>query len=305
MPVANIQWAKATFEDPNQIGEQPTPAGFLTNKFPLFDTGRAKVLFDYTVPAGKVLSLANLLFAPIPPDSIYAIAGTPTEAGKAYLLVDGTTKFEGRLQPCPINSATTPRTVPYRARCRMSLGEGVDFTSGQVLKLQAEPVSAGPFSSGASLPTKWTAALHGEAVSGGAVDIQRGVLRTPPRGTATDILSYTVPANGLRLFWFDVMAWSAEALGPSVQVFINGALVLEAGYVSLMREQTCFNSGDQGRGCWSIGGLGSWGLQLRHGDRVLMLGHAYLDWGQAVGVQLPSMEEAMVTAEAVYQAGVI
>ena len=292
---ASIQWAKGTFDDPNQLGALPNSLEPSLAKFPLFGPENAKRLFEYVVPAGKVVTIRGLLLTLIPPGNLYASVGTPTQAGLVYLLVDGATKFEDRLQPCPLGSSSTERTVEWRYRSLMSLGEGVDFTSGQVLKVQCNPAS--PFSSGARLPSKWVARLHGKAVSGEAVDMQTGMFCTPDTGTALDILSYTVPANGLRLFYWDVNVFSTEVIVASVQVFVNGSCVGEYGYLSANREQTVFRSSATCMGVIPVSGFGDWGMKLNHGDRVEVLGHAYLDYGQAVGVQMACDEMAEIGVE--------
>jgi hypothetical protein len=133
--------------------------------------------------------------------------------------------------------------------------------------------------------------------------MQTGVLRTPNTGTALDILSYTVPANGLRLFYWDVNVFSTEAIVASVQVFVNGACVGEYGYLSMNREQSIFRSSASCMGVIPISGFGDWGLKLNHGDRVEVMGHAYLDYGQAVGVQMACDETAEIGVEPSYALG--
>jgi hypothetical protein len=292
---ANIQWATGTFDDPNRLGDLTAGGVAIPVKFPLFGPENAKVLFEYVVPAGKVATIKNLLITLVPSGNLYVISGTPTEAGLVYLVVDGSTKFEGRLQPTPLNSINNMQTVEWGYRSCMSLGEGVDFTSGQVVKVQALPMA--PFGSGARLLSKWVARLHGKAVSGGAVDMQTGALRTPATGTALDILSYTVPANGLRLFYWDVNVFVSETIVASVQVLVNGACVGEYGYLCVNREQTVFRSSASCMGVIPISGFGDWGMKLNHGDRIQVLGHAYLDYGQAVGVQMACDETAEIGVE--------
>jgi hypothetical protein len=287
MPSRLIEWQKATFTDPNKIGDS-LGGRTVTGEFPLFKSESAAVAFSYVVPAGKVINLKNLLINVLPPACLYKVAGAYINLGSVYFLVDGTTKWEGRLVRAPMNAAGVSWTEDWRQRCcpLLNIGEGIDFTSGQVLKLQINPLAP---ATGQRLAMKCSAVMHGKAVTGGAVDMQKGVIFSPEPGAARDILSYTVPANGFRLFSARVDAWISEPVCASVQVFVNGACVIEAAYLSFDGERTVFGAGNPGLGVFPIMGPGAWGMKLSHGDRVDVLGHAFLDYGQELGVQMAAM----------------
>jgi len=293
---ANIQWGKGVFDDPNKRGgEIPNPltsAGFATG-VPLFPLGDATLLLEYVVPAGKVETLKNLLVSVIPPGSMFAPAGAGLRMGTAFLVVDGTTKAELSIQQFPIHSPTLKIAVDWRNAVRgRSLGEGVDFTSGQVIKVQVTPLEP---AAGLILASKWIAELHGKNPVTGAADLQIGVLRSPASGTALDILSYTVPAQGFRLMSWDVKAAYTEPWCATVQVYVNGSCIAELGYLTCPGETTVFAP----QGHYGVINLlkGGWGIKLNHGDRIEVWAHALLDFGQAAVVQMAFDETAEIGIE--------
>ena len=299
---ANILWGKGIFDDPNRLGgEIPNPltSAGLTTGVPLFPLGQARLLLEYVVPAGKVETLKNLLVKVIPPGSMYAPAAAALRMGTALLVVDGTTKAELSIQNYPIQSPSTMWTVdwPNGDRCP-SVGEGVDFTSGQVIKVQVTPLEP---VAGLILASKWIARLHGKDPTTGAADLRIGTLRSPASGAALDILSYTVPANGFRLMSWDVKGMYAEPWNATIQVYLNGACIAEFGYLGFHGETTVF--GPQGHHGVINLLKGGWGIKLNHGDRVEVWAHAQLDFGQAAAVQMACDEMAEIGVEPTYTLG--
>ena len=301
---ANIQWGVGSFDIPGGCGgETPNPITRVDDLrlVPLFRMNDAKLLLQYVVPAGKVETLKNLLVSVMPPNNLYGPPGTSfgSRMGTALLVVDGTTKAELSIQGFPIHSAATQWTVdwPNGDRCP-SIGEGVDFTSGQVIKVQVTPLSP---QAGMVLASKWVAQMHGKNPASGSADLRIGVLRSPAGGVAQDILSYTVPADGFRLMSWDVTGMYADPWCATVQIYINGACIVELGYLGFYGERTVF----AGRGHHGVINLlkGGWGIKLNHGDRVEVWAHAQLDFGQAAAVQMACEEMAEIGVEPTYALG--
>lgn len=298
--MTSIQWGKAVFDDPNKLGDSPTPSRVPTGEYPMFKCDSANVLLDYVVPAGKTVDLKSLLLNVLPPACIFKAAGAACRAGTFYLDVDGVDKFEMVKNPMPLNSASGYETYGWWNQHRqMSLGEGIDFTTGQVLKVKVNPLAPAV---GQRLAMKIFARLHGKEISGGSVSMQTGVLRTPATGSVVDILSFTVGANGFRLFSWGVQCWITEPFCASVQLYINSACVHEFGYLTFDGEKTTFGSGPN-NGVLALLGMG-WGVKLNHGDHVEVLGHAWLDYGQAAGVHLAMREESELGQSPSYVMGV-
>ena len=300
---ANIQWGKGVFDNPNKRGgETPNPITRADDLalVPLFQMNSATLLLQYVVPAGKVETLKNLLVGVIPPGNMFAPAGAGLRMGTALLVVDGTTKAELSIQNFPIHSPSLKVSVDWRNAVRgRSLGEGVDFTSGQVIKVQATPLEP---AAGLILASKWIAELHGKNPVTGAADLRIGTLRSPASGAALDILSYTAPAQGFRLMSWDVKGYYTEPWCATVQVYINGSCITELGYLTFHGETTTFAP----QGHYGVINLlkGGWGIKLNHGDRVEVWAHALLDFGQAATVQMACNETSEIGVQPNYLIGV-
>ena len=294
---ANIQWGKGVFDDPNKRGgEIPNPitSAGLSTGVPLFALGDATLVLQYVVPAGKVETLKNLLVSVIPPGNMTSPATAFGERmGTATLVVDGTTKAEISIQNFSLQTAASLQSVdwPNEKRCP-SVGEGVDFTSGQVIKVQATPHD---FVTGMIFASKWTAELHGKNPVSGAADLRIGTLRSPATEVAQDIISYTVPANGFRLMSWDVKGIFADPWCATVQIYINGSCIAELGYLTFPGEATVFGP-QMHNGVINLL-KGGWGIKLNHGDRVEVWAHALLDFGQAAAVQMACDETAEIGVE--------
>jgi len=291
-----IQWGKGTFDDPSKLGGEiinPISVPAMFNRFPLWELGSATPVWQYVVPAGKRIELKNLLVAVIAPKNMYAPATVAARMGTALLVVDGTTKQELSIQNYPLHASGTMWTVdwPNGNRCP-SLGEGVDFTSGQVVKVQVTPLSA---QAGLVRAEKWIARLHGKNPTTGGADLQIGSLRSPNTGSAVDILSYTAPANGFRLMSWDVKGYYVEPWCATVQLYINGSCVCELGYLGFHGETTVFGPQSHNGNINLL--KGSWGVELNQGDRVEVWAHALLDFGQSAVAQMAYDETGYVGSQ--------
>lgn len=296
---ANLQWGRATFDDPNQVGEWSSLLLATAGQVPLFSGGKARPILQYVVPAGKVETIKNLLITLLPPTLLSRPGGAALRSGTAFLVVDGVTKAELSLNPVPLNSASTKRTTNWYRSHLMNGGEGVTFTSGQVVKIQVTPLAV---ATNIVLPCKYVARLHGKDPLTHAPLLQIGALRTPLSGTPLDVLSYTVVAGDFTLLSWEIDVFAVNPTIATVQVFLNGACVVELGYLTFDMEHCVFNPNVSSGALNLLGG--AWGLKLNHGDRIEVFGHAELDYGQAVGAQIACNQVSETGVQPAFLVGV-
>ncbi len=276
--------------DPNAVGDANLyPIGAARTGVPYGTLDSPWRIATYEVPPGKTAALETVVVGLSAGSSAGLVGSAVVNLGTFFLVVDGADKAEVRLHGIPrFTGAVGPVMTAWRGRRSVhNFADGVDFTSGQVLTLQWTPQAVGD----SRLLAKAAGRLHGLDPVTGTPVLLLATLRPKETTARQVILTYTVPANGFRLFSWDLQAWNIEPVIAGLELFLNGALILETGPLGQSSQSPVFGGSSCGaRGM--VGGLALplGGLVLNHGDRLELLGHALMDVDQVVGWQVLGTE---------------
>lgn len=198
--------------------------------YPFLRTGVS--VLTYQVPDRTKAVLGSLtLWASANALSALNAQATILNAGLVEFLVDGTNKWEQRLVAPYFTGAGTFSQPLHPAFAQPPhFGNGIDFTSGQVLTVRLTPTAG----TDGIVPVNYRATLWGLDPVSGATLIQDATVY--PRSTALDatinVLAYSVPANGFRMLGWMVDVNQSDVVLGNMNVYLDDVCVLETGYIT-------------------------------------------------------------------------
>jgi hypothetical protein len=274
-----LQAGRVLFDDGAKLGDSGVKFGD-QSPFPAYNEGNR--VWTYTVPGGKKATLQNIVLAVGPGVSTGLPGLAIVNLGTFYLVVDGSTKLEMRLHGAPLYSGAQlgPMTVMWDSKRRLpfEMGDGIDFASGQVIRITHDPVAVGD----AFAASKLDCRLYGVDVVTGVPIFAHSVYRPVSVAAGQVALEYTAPANGFRLLSFGVSAYNAEPILAIFQVFINRVCIFESGPIAMSSQSPSLDFLPY-RGTLS---LPMEGMELNAGDFVELYAHAWIDVNQIAGGML-------------------
>lgn len=180
---------------------------------------------SYTVPAGKTAKLKGIWVFGQYEDCAYKMGLASGVIGTLYFQVDGAAKAEYRIQANASDFTVSPITCDFDiTRRAWNMHDGVQFTSGQIIRLIISPAS---IAGQGSQQVLWLASFTGrDTITGDQVIIKARTITTTKAANQV-IITYTVPANGFTLRSVFLQVFMGDYFLGHAQLRLNGLLFAE------------------------------------------------------------------------------
>lgn len=218
--------------------------------------------------------------------------------GEFKMQVDGVDKFEGRRYGLDYfnHFATGPTATPWKNQRSQppDMGDGIDFTSTQVVRILFSPSNLA-WTDGLANAI-FRATFFGVDPVTSAPVILQGYFVSADMAADRVVLSYTVPANGFRLlsWWVDGSSGNT-IIHNGMYLTLNGAVIWETGPTAMTSQQCSFRP------------ITFWmdDMEFNPGDRLELFAHPWLDGNHVIEAQLSGQPYALPKASIVGLGGIV